>query len=166
MQNVLCLRPATIRDSDILLKWRNDLQTRIASHNTSEVQKEDHLKWLAASLENKDRQLMIAEDNNIPVGTVRADYTNGVHEISWTVAPSARGCGLGKRIVALFVGQFSGPIRAEIKKGNYASIKIAEYAGMTLEKVEQDILHYRKDTILTSNQQSQLTSIKDHLNQN
>lgn len=147
MSTGLFLRPATLRDADLLLKWRNDTQTRMASHNTLGVNKKEHLKWLESSLENNNRELLIAEEDNIPIGTVRSDYsTNGVYEISWTVAPHARNMGLGKKMVALFVSKFSSPIRAEIKSENYASIKIAKYIGMKLEKVENNILHYRRDT--------------------
>ncbi len=38
-----------------------------------------------------------------------------------------------------------GSIRAEIKVGNIASIRIAEEAGMVFEREEQGILHYRRN---------------------
>lgn len=57
MNETIRLRPATINDADILLEWRNDPETRIASHNTAEVQRNDHISWLSRTLSNPDRRL-------------------------------------------------------------------------------------------------------------
>jgi len=73
----LSLRPATLEDAEMLLKWRNDKDTRMASHTTDEVKLENHIEWLRATLQNQNRQLYVAEKNGISVGTVRADYDNG-----------------------------------------------------------------------------------------
>ena len=138
------LRPATVDDADLLLEWRNDPETRNASHNTAEVQREEHVSWLKKTLNNTSRQLYIAEENGIPVGTVRADLVDGVHELSWTVAPNARGRGVATRMVALLARQISQPIRAEVKSGSTASARIAERAGMLFDREVDGILHYRR----------------------
>ena len=85
------LRTATIQDAELLLEWRNDPQTRKSSHTTHEVQKEEHIAWLNLTLTNTNRRLLIAEESGVPVGTIRADYSDGMFELSWTVAPNARG---------------------------------------------------------------------------
>ena len=139
------LRRATMADAHMLLRWRNDPATRAASHNTDEVSLDGHLRWLAATLENPRRDLWIAEDDG-PVGTVRADHSDGVAELSWTVAPERRGHGVGSRMVSLAASQIDGPIRAEVKVGNEASRKIAESAGMTLEREEGGVLYFARHT--------------------
>lgn len=144
----LSLRPATLEDAELLLKWRNDATTRMASHTVDEVKLEKHIEWLKSTLKNKNRQLYVAEENGIFVGTVRADFENGGYELSWTVAPEARGQGLGKRMVALLANKIKEPIRAEVKKGNDASSRIAEYSGMKFVKADSnDVLHYQRDEI-------------------
>ncbi len=95
-KDTIKLRPATIQDADLLLEWRNDPETRSASHKTAVVQREEHISWLLKTLDNPSRRLLIAEENEVPVGTVRADFSDGVYELSWTVAPDARGYGVGK----------------------------------------------------------------------
>lgn len=129
-------------DCDLLLAWRNDPVTRQASRREDAVGREDHVRWLRAVLADPQRQLYIAEEEGRPVGTVRADLSDGVYEISWTVAPSARGAGVGKRMVALLVEQFTGPLRAEVKVGNPASVRIAEATGFRLQSKAEGILHY------------------------
>tara|TARA_R100000149_G_C5819200_1_gene99229 strand:- start:61 stop:528 length:468 start_codon:yes stop_codon:yes gene_type:complete len=144
MNETIILRPATIEDADILLEWRNDPNTRKASHNTDEVQRDDHISWLSRTLGNPDRRLYVAEENGDPVGTVRTDFAGGVWELSWTVSPKARGRGVAKRMVAVLANEISEPIRAEVKTGNMVSARIAEHAGMVFERETDGILHYKR----------------------
>ncbi|MEJ2681392.1 MAG: GNAT family N-acetyltransferase [Gammaproteobacteria bacterium] len=144
MNETIILRPATTEDADILLEWRNDPETRKASHNTAEVQRNDHVSWLSRTLGNPERRLCVAEEDGDPVGTVRADFADGVWELSWTVSPRARGRGVAKRMVALLANEISEPIRAEVKAGNTSSARIAEHAGMVFERETDGILHYKR----------------------
>jgi len=47
-------------------------------------------------------------------------------------------------MVALLAEQFTGPLRAEVKVGNPASVRIAEAAGMTVCGEADGIVHYRR----------------------
>lgn len=147
MKKKIKLRLATIADAEMLLSWRNDFNTKNASHNTTEVTKETHMAWLEEVLSNSSRQLFIAEDNSNPVGTVRADYAKGVWELSWTTAPTARGKGVAKCMVSLLAKQIREPIRAEVRIGNIASLRIAESAGMKFVREVEGILHYSRGKI-------------------
>lgn len=141
------LRFASTDDAKILFEWRNDPTTRTASHNTYEVRFEDHLTWLEKSLANPRRMLFVAELNGIPVGTVRADRSDDAWTISWTVAPSYRGSGVGKAIVLKLARSITDPIRAEVKSENIASIRIAEHAGMRLICEVAGILHFERTAL-------------------
>ncbi|RNA71482.1 N-acetyltransferase [Prosthecochloris sp. ZM_2] len=144
MNEEITLRPATMNDAEMLLEWRNDPETRKASHNTDEVQLDDHISWLSLTLSNPNRKLYVAEENGSPVGTARADFSDNVWELSWTVSPKARGCGVGKRMVAALAKQISEPIRAEVKQGNISSARIAEHAGMEFERETEGVLHFKR----------------------
>jgi len=145
--NKLLLRLATLDDAGVLLEWRNNPSTRKASHNTALISEDAHIQWLKRILSNENRKLYIAEINGAPVGTVRMDSGALGHELSWTISPTMRRTGLGKAMVVQFAGGIPEPIRAEIKPGNVASIRIAEEAGMAFEREEKGILHYRRDAI-------------------
>ncbi len=140
----ITLRPATIEDADFLLAWRNDTDTRNASHVTAVVPMEDHIGWLTKTISNPSRRLLVAEEIGRPVGTVRADLVDGIYELSWTVAPAARGRGVAKRMVSMLAKQISEPIRCEIKPGNAASIRVAEYAGMEYDRETDGVLHFTR----------------------
>jgi RimJ/RimL family protein N-acetyltransferase len=144
MSESVTLRPADIADAALLLSWRNDPLTREASHNSSPVNAAEHGRWLQSQLDDPNCVLMIAECQHNPVGTARADRRDDGWELSWTVAPAARGKGLAKQMVALLANRISEPVRAEIKQGNTASIRVAEYAGMEFAHETDNILHYRR----------------------
>jgi len=139
----LSLRPVEMADADLLLLWRNDPDTRQASHNTDEVTLASHLVWLESSLSDlSKRRLWIAAVDGVAVGTCRADRMAGVWELSWTVAPEARGKGVAHRMLSKMVLYFEEPLVAQVKIGNMASIKVAERAGFVLDKQEQGVLFY------------------------
>jgi RimJ/RimL family protein N-acetyltransferase len=88
--------------------------------------------------------LYVAEIDTIPLGTVRMDAEALGYELSWTVSPAMRGSGIGSAMVVKLANDISKPIRAEIKKGNIASIRIAESAGMVFEREDGEVLYYRR----------------------
>ena len=137
-------RKVTFKDWKIILDWRNDIETRKSSHHMGLFEEGDHKKWLNSILANENIQLFIAVKNEIPVGTVRADFNkrNTEYELSWTISPDFRGRGIGAIMVKKLADKLQAKIRAEIKNGNIASVKIAEYSGMTFKKEENQVLHY------------------------
>lgn len=143
-EKTLHMRLATIEDADVLLQWRNDPETRNASFNTEKVLRKNHISWLTETLGNPARKLYIAEKNNTAVGMVRTDLSEDIYELSWTVAPEARGCGVAKQMVRLVAQQISEPIRAEVKVGNEASVRIAQFAGMVFAGETKGIQHFKR----------------------
>ncbi|MGH8968572.1 MAG: GNAT family N-acetyltransferase [Actinomycetes bacterium] len=88
----LQVRPVTEVDAETLLRWRNDPVTRAVSRNTGEVRIDQHRDWLAHTLADPDRHLLVATDDAGDVGSVRWDRVNeGEWEVSITVAPERRG---------------------------------------------------------------------------
>jgi RimJ/RimL family protein N-acetyltransferase len=143
MSDPLSLRPVEMADADLLLLWRNDPETRQASHNSDEVMLESHLTWLNTSLSNPEQRLLwIAEVDGKAVGTCRADRAENVWELSWTIAPDARGKGVAHQMLSKLVHYFDEPLVAQVKAGNLASIKVAEYTGFVLDKQEHGVLFY------------------------
>lgn len=140
------LRLATMADAARLLYWRNDPDTRRYSLNAEQITEQQHMLWLQQSLSNPQRLLYIAEYADQPVGTVRVDSTENLHRISWTLAAEFRGKGLAKAMVRLLVSQLTGTIVAEILPGNTASVRVAEYAGLTYQNTYNCIMYYEYQT--------------------
>lgn len=138
------LRKAEFNDWPLLLAWRNDEETRKNSLNTEPVSETAHKQWLEKILQDGHRRLFIALEQDEPAGTVRADYDpeHNRFELSWTVAPHARGKGLGKKMVKLLADSIQGKVMARVKTGNISSVKIAESAGLVFEKEENGFLFF------------------------
>lgn len=126
------LRPASAADSDLLLAWRNDPLTRRGSRHMGLVPLDEHNAWLTRVLQSPDQVIRIAEAGGEPVGVVRAARSGGEWELSWTVAPLARGRGVGASMLMVFVAGLAGRLTATIRKDNLASAKIAAAAGLKL----------------------------------
>lgn len=97
-----------------MFEWRNDPLTCANSINTELVKWQDHLKWLSINL----TKIYIAEFENIPIGAIRIDG----NELSWTIAPEARGKGYAQKMIRLV---FNDKKFARIKKSNMVSLHIA-----------------------------------------
>ena len=136
------LRAVNINDAEILLDWRNDAITRQYSHSSDVVSAEQHYRWLQSVMNDPARTLYIAEKNGIPVGTARADLIDGVHILSWTVAPQARDHGLAKQVVKQLLDKTPLPVKAEIKCSNLASIAVAKSNGLRFYSQQGDTQYY------------------------
>jgi RimJ/RimL family protein N-acetyltransferase len=126
---VLTFRLASAGDSDLLLAWRNDEQTRLASRTTANVTVAEHQAWLSQMLASGAHIMQIAELDRTPAGVVRAERTAEGWELSWTVAPVARGRGVGSRMLKAFVEDLNGRLSAVIRNDNVASERMAAAAG-------------------------------------
>jgi len=133
----LSLRRATPDDAEKLLAWANDPVTRQASFNTEPIPWETHVAWLNRRLADENCAFFIAHDGRADVGTARFDRREaGVAEISFSLAPEARGCGLGTKLIRLasyttFDEGFCDEVRGWVKGTNKASLRGFEHAGFS-----------------------------------
>ena len=137
-------RPATLADSSLLLRWRNDPETRAVSRSTDRVSWEGHTGWYARAVEDPERELYVIERGGAPVGTVRFDALEGPEwEVSITLAPEARGHGLSRPVLAagesVHGARHPGAVViAAILPGNVPSRRLFTGAGYVLEPDRAD----------------------------
>ena len=95
------LRRANKDDCRDLYEWRNSLAARQNSLDQKEILYEDHVQWFEGSLNNSDRTIYIALDNDKKIGQVRFDLEKlNVARVSVTVKPEEQGKGYGPKIIA------------------------------------------------------------------
>ncbi len=94
------IRKAVLSDSEVILAWRNDEETRKMSFNQEAISVEDHNRWFLSSLDMSDRLLYIAEYKGQPIGMVRfCKIDDKKWEVSINLSPLYRGRGLGSKII-------------------------------------------------------------------
>lgn len=143
------IRPAEFSDWKLLLDWRNDPQTRQNSISSAEILEENHKQWLQLTLESSLRKIFIYE-LDAPVGTLRLDIIDkDTNVLSWTVAPDARGKGIGSDMLKKFVEQYPGEYFAEILPENRASLSMASKAGFKIIELNEKPFWKASDTVLT-----------------
>lgn len=128
-------RPATSTDTDLLLEWRNDPEARAVFRRSGVVDRETHSRWLGSVLSDPTRILLVAEDDEGAIGSVRFDARDDSAEISVTIARERRGGGTGSRVIAessrLYLAARSEvkAVRAMVVEGNERSRRAFSAAG-------------------------------------
>jgi UDP-2,4-diacetamido-2,4,6-trideoxy-beta-L-altropyranose hydrolase len=89
------VRSAQAADAAQLFQWRNHPSIRQVSRTTDLIDWAAHQIWLASTLGNSERVLLIGEVATRPIGVVRFDVTGNYAEISIYMVPGQehRGCG-------------------------------------------------------------------------
>jgi RimJ/RimL family protein N-acetyltransferase len=127
-----------VDDAALLRAWRNDPDVRAVSATTHEIAAAEHRAWLDAVLADDDRELLIAERDGRPVGTVRFDREGAEAEVSISVAAEWRGGGTGTRTLreATELELAAHPelerVVARVRAGNERSARAFERAGYAL----------------------------------
>lgn len=140
-------RPAALADSKLLLRWRNDPETREVSRSTERVSWEGHSQWYQRILEDPRRLLYVVERGGAPVGTVRFDALDAPDAAEWevsiTLAPEARGHGLARAVLAAGEDAFDqdhpeATVVAAVLPGNVPSQRLFARAGYQLDPARDD----------------------------
>lgn len=81
--NIISLRPITIEDTDLMVKWRNRDFVKRNYINQSEFTREGHLKWMETRVQTGQVIQFIILENDRPIGSVNmkdVDYEKGTAE--------------------------------------------------------------------------------------
>ena len=124
------LRKILLSDWEILLKWRNDENTRSSFFNNEIIDEESHKKYIKKILKDSNINQYILEINKVLVGTIKSTKVNNDEfELSYTISPDFRGRNLATILMQLFLYNKKGRFICKIKSDNIPSIKMVERCG-------------------------------------
>lgn len=156
MARLVRARPAAMDDARDIFDWRNDPVTRAMSVAGEIIVWEEHCRWLARSLADKGRLLLICESLASPGGQKCAVVVFDCRDreravVSVNLAPAMRGQGLAPPCLeeAIFVLRDRFPdvrlLEARIKPINQASQRSFARVGFRRTGTETDLLIYTLD---------------------
>ena len=134
---MLPLREATLDDARLLFAGRNAEAVRRWSLDSREIDWPAHQAWLAASLDNPQRLLLIAEAADGPVGVLRYELRGVSAEVSIYLFEGQFGLGWGRALLArgeAFVRARWPQLQslsAQVLPGNQPSLRLFAEAGFT-----------------------------------
>ncbi len=94
----IILRPANLGDTDITFKWVNSKEVRKYSFNQSIAPLPEHKAWFENKINSRACLYLIAENQEIPIGSFRCDQMDGELIVSFLLDPSFQGKGFGKKL--------------------------------------------------------------------
>lgn len=139
LQGALQLRAAGPADADLLFDWRNHPASRAVSRNSNPIDRPDHEQWLAHTLGDVNRSLLIAHVGPVDVGVIRFDLRERAAEVSLYLDPALHGLGLGPTLLRAGetrVLASNWPVDefvAEVLPGNMSSQRLFEQGGYRFE---------------------------------
>ena len=139
----------TNQDALHLFDWVNDDEVRKNSLNTNQISIIDHFTWFQAKTKSEITKIYILTDEfDSAIGQIRVDKFNEYYEIDYSISKAYRGRGLGKKIVELLITQMGNlNFLAKVKKTNQASNKVFINNGFELQKEENELMVYTKNSL-------------------
>ena len=131
------LRRAKEEDCKLIYDWRNHPKVREFFFDTGEINYSAHKKWFSNSLERNDREILIAYEDNKPLGVIRFDFLKSeplTAEIDIYVAPELHDKGWGKKILTegenwVKKNTQIKSLLARVREENQASVKMFRHRG-------------------------------------
>ncbi|MFA5083663.1 MAG: GNAT family N-acetyltransferase, partial [Hydrogenophilaceae bacterium] len=148
LATALQLRRAGPADSASIYAWRNHPDSRRHAFDPTEIDRASHERWFAAVLADPNRELLVAEQDDRPVGVLRYDIKAGLAAVSVYLVPGLAGQGWGKRLLLAGEGWLREmrpevqTCEAEIAAGNAVSLAVFRATGfMPYRSVLRKELH-------------------------
>jgi RimJ/RimL family protein N-acetyltransferase len=131
-------------DAERLRAWRNDPETKRWSRSSHEITPEEHASWFERALADTSTRLWMAESGGRPIGHVRiGPEAHGTAEVHVTLAPEARGQGLGAAVLMQTAARaLAEPalslLCAHVKPEHEASLRAFARAGFQQTGADED----------------------------
>jgi UDP-2,4-diacetamido-2,4,6-trideoxy-beta-L-altropyranose hydrolase len=140
----VCLREAKSGDEELFLELANDALTRQNSFNSGFISADLHRAWFAQKLSDRaNTRLFVASCGFLPIGQTRFEKIGDHWQISFSLAPYARGFGLGGQMLRSAMALMGDrQFTAIVKENNIPSRKTFEAINFTSKAGENGTIIY------------------------
>lgn len=128
-------RPATLKDSDLLYKWRTEGE-QASWYEGPHTSRDQHEVWLFDRILSVAVRIWIVEEEETPIGVVRLDSND---EISVEIDPEWRGQGYGTKAIMWACQHATGRVKACVDATNVEARMAFEKAGF---EARPDVIFY------------------------
>ena len=130
----LRLRPATMDDGTLLLRWRNEPSVRDASFDSRPIDHRTHVAWLASQFASPAARIWIGMLDGVAIGAVRVALESSAATISVVLGADDRSRGIGTRLISMGCTRLAAEgsaytVDAWIRPANAASLIAFRRAG-------------------------------------
>lgn len=138
----LYFKRAALQDSDLLLEWANEEETRRQSFHSRRISVDEHFEWFRNILADQNTVLLILYWGETPIGNMRFSMDGSCASLSYSIDSRFRGKGFGKALIQLAVNYAKETLHvqtllAETKPDNFASQKVLLENGFHEVKQEE-----------------------------
>ena len=145
-QAMIRLRRAAMEDALAVLEWRNDPDTIEMSKTLRTVTPAEHMKWFSGAINDPNRIILIALEDERRLGMVRFDKVDDGWLVSMNLAATERRRGYGYSVLSNALTTIgSAPLLAEIRASNSASRRVFKKCGFYCQRVEDGFEYWRRD---------------------
>lgn len=122
----IAIRKAKFKDSIFLFHLKNEKKSMLNSFNSNPIHLKKHNLWLEKIIRHKNKNLLIAEENNEKIGMIRYDLEDIFTYVSINIEKKFRGRGYGVAILKKSENIFkkNAILIAKVKKTNIKSINL------------------------------------------
>ena len=156
LSDSIIVRLATMADSENILTWRNDPETRKQSHHSDIISEDRHVQWFIEKLNDPNFCIYIAENTKqqTSIGVVTFQYRSDASDalVSLNICPNHRGQGFGQIIlqkaVASYTAKNTTVLVAEIKAGNPKSQQVFSKCGFAFYHQDEQTRVYKNKLVI------------------
>lgn len=156
MNENIVLRPLTVEDTDLIVKWRNDENVKKYFIYQGEFTKEGHLHWVDTKIKSGEvvQFIIVENETNSPIGSVYIrdiDYSNKKAEYGIFIGEeNAKGKGYGTQAAKLMIAYAFDELKLHrlylrVYADNERAIASYKKAGFSLEGILKDDVYVRDE---------------------